>query len=106
MELFDLTNVTNEIEINHLNMIDYDYTVIFYNVTIQKKIFNYFWNLIIKNENILLMPSFHLLFVVININIKIHGIIQLKICNKMTCEKMEDQIEMLYYDLLQIMECK
>jgi hypothetical protein len=51
------------------------------------------------------MRCFHLLFVVIHINIKIHGIIQLRICNKMTCEKMEDQIEMLSYNLLQIMEC-
>jgi len=48
VELFDLTNVTNEIEINHLNMTNHDYIVIFFNVTIQKKIFNYFLNLITK----------------------------------------------------------
>ncbi len=29
----------------------------------------------------------------------------IEICNKMTCEKMKNQIEMLYYNLLQIMEC-
>jgi hypothetical protein len=41
VELFDLTNVTNEIEISHLNMINRDYNVIFYNVTILKYIFNF-----------------------------------------------------------------
>jgi len=49
VELFDLINVTNEIEINHLNMTNHDYSVIFYNVTIQKKIKSYFLNFIIKN---------------------------------------------------------
>jgi hypothetical protein len=41
VEWFDLTNVTNKIEINHLNMTNRDYSVIFYNVTIQKKTLNY-----------------------------------------------------------------
>jgi hypothetical protein len=41
VELFDLTNVINKIEINHLNMTNHEYSVIFYNVTIQKKTLNY-----------------------------------------------------------------
>jgi hypothetical protein len=100
VELFDLTYVTNDIEINHLNMTNCDYSVIFYNTTLQKiKIKIKKLSLIMKkNEKRLLMPCFHLLFVVIHINIKIHGIIQLKICNKMTCEKMKNEIEMLYYN--------
>lgn len=51
VELLDLINVTNDIEINNLNMMNRDYNVIFYNVTIQNKIFNYFLNLIMKKKD-------------------------------------------------------
>ncbi len=90
MEFFDLINVTNGIEINHVSMIDCDRNATFSDVAILKYWKNIFWNWITKpNENKLQISCFHLLLVMIHIKIKIGD--NLTKILKMTCGKMKNR---------------